>query len=310
MKRGLSLLLISGVLMGASLAYAQTSAPVWTGEFYDDDDFDDRPEYVLGDLTQINLAEQMNLHGEDDLEAARYTTSIEFAEGFYTFTLTGVENGFRFYIDNSLLLNRVDLPSRPTENTMSETIILPLSGAHTLKVEVVLDDDDQLGTFEFSMSPVEVDLSTETPDPPISDLSGWFLASNLDYVTGGWVTAAIGPTVGDEGEGRIYARVLALDEDFVDDASGIGITWLDLDDVVHAVNLFALLPDGSSVQAFNQPQSVCLQTDDDDDDESVWFLPSDSLTRQPEMLDVMGETDGSYCVEVAQSGLLLLVDDD
>lgn len=129
-----------------------------------------------------------------------------------------------------------------------------------------------------------------------------FLVENLGRLTNDAITSAGGiNNVGENNEGNSYSRVIAVNGNFVRSPGEIGIAGLIDRGVQQAVDVFGMLPGGTSVVPFNSPVRVCLQGEGD-----VIFLSAADQPRVPTQLTSVIEN-GYSCADVPNSGTVVLV---
>jgi CSLREA domain-containing protein len=144
---------------------------------------------------------------------------------------------------------------------------------------------------------------TVTPGPsptPTPSLAG--LCADLTGQTNPVVRAEIPP--GAVPGGSVYCRVLAQDGQFKEGVSGERIgnqAVLNLG-VIHAVDVYGLLPDGISAPDFNAPVTVCLLGTG-----SLVYLNALNAPRPPVILTNASSSGGYTCGSIPDAGTVVLV---
>jgi hypothetical protein len=130
-----------------------------------------------------------------------------------------------------------------------------------------------------------------------------FFCDNLARETASLLTCIGGIQNVRQGDlrGNTYAHVIAENGSFLTSPSEIGVqSILDLG-VIHAVDLVGLLPNGSSVVAFETPVLLCLRGSGE-----IIFLNAATAARTPQRLPVTIQGDYA-CVSVPNAGTVVMV---
>ncbi len=168
----------------------------WKGEYWNNETLSGTPALCRND-TELNFhwtAGSPDPLIADDHFSARWTRTVNFQEGLYTFSIFH-DDGFRFYLDGSLLLENW-AESRAIETYTTRLV----SGNHEIKLEMYdhggwadaeltwqvnqLPTNTPTYTATYTATPTRTPTSTRTPTPVLLN-TGFLNPSSNSAQTGG-----------------------------------------------------------------------------------------------------------------------------
>ena len=132
-----------------------------------------------------------------------------------------------------------------------------------------------------------------------------FLCGNLREQTNGAMTGSgdIGNVELNGTYGNTYCTVITLRGEFLRSSAQIGNASILAQGVVHAVDVYGLLPSGNSVVPFLRPAQICFAGSG-----SIYFLSSVAGSPPPVQLPTQANSPSGYaCVSVPNAGKVVLV---
>jgi predicted outer membrane repeat protein len=181
----------------------------------------------------------------------------------------------------------------------------PITGAISFATN---DSDENPYNFPLACTVTTVPIPA-TPVPsqelpkPTPEPGDVFTCDNLAVRSGSSMTAAgtVGNVMRGDTSGNIYCRIIVSNGVFIQTNAEIGQINVIQQPIAQAVDLFGLLPDGSSIVPYLKPVKVCLRGAG-----TVFFLDAAQSPRS--LLRLMSVSEGEYsCVNIVGSGTVILV---